>query len=104
MVPVEDLPPLFQRIGFFLPMTPGTGLLRRMMAQDQPLDFGFLAVALLNGAVYFALGVWAFAVAVRLVKRRGRSEATKDPAVARIPASLPGKVDECQSCGGKVGR
>ncbi len=71
MVPVEDLPPLFQRIGFFLPMTPGTGLLRRMMAQDQPLDFGLLAVALLNGAVYFALGVWAFAVAVRLVKRRG---------------------------------
>ena len=57
--------------GQLLPMTPGAGLLRDLMARGESLDLTKLALAFLNGAVYFALGLLIFRMAEREAKRRG---------------------------------
>jgi ABC-2 type transport system permease protein len=58
-------------LGLLLPMTPGAGLLRELMARGQALDPAQFALALLNGAGYFALGLLIFRQAEREAKRRG---------------------------------
>lgn len=57
---------------FLLPMTPGAALLRTVMAQEQAFSLAQFFVALLNGAAYFALGLYLFRLAEREVKQRGR--------------------------------
>ncbi len=59
-------------LGYLLPMMPGAGLLREMMARHQPLDWGHLAIALLNSALYFGAGVLLFRYAERTTRRRGQ--------------------------------
>lgn len=56
----------------FLPMTPGAGLLRDVMARNLPLNLSALLVATLNGGIYFGLGLLLFGWAVSETKRRGK--------------------------------
>ena len=58
-------------LALLLPMAPGVGILRELMAQGKTLDLSQLALALLNGAVYFALGLVIFHRAEREAKRQG---------------------------------
>lgn len=57
--------------GYLLPMTPGVGLTRELMAHGGNLDGPTMAVAALNGLVYLALGIWAFQIGIRKVKSQG---------------------------------
>jgi ABC-2 type transport system permease protein len=54
-----------------LPMLPSTGLLRNLMARGQALDWGLLGIAIVNGAVYFVIGLFIFGWAERQAKQRG---------------------------------
>ena len=71
-VPVESWAGSTRWLGLLLPMTPGAGLLRQLMAQGRSLNGLDLAIAVLNGLVYFGLGLFLFQRAEREVKRRGR--------------------------------
>jgi len=54
-----------------IPMTPGSGLLRDLMARGEALNLITLLIALINGTVYFAIGLFLFRVAENVAKRRG---------------------------------
>ncbi|ARV59490.1 ABC transporter [Nostocales cyanobacterium HT-58-2] len=54
-----------------LPMAPGAGLLRDLMARGESLNFTKLGIAFINGGVYFAVGLILFRLAERVAKRRG---------------------------------
>lgn len=54
-----------------IPMTPGTGLLRDLMARGEGLNLITLVIAFINGSVYFAIGLFLFRVAEKEAKRRG---------------------------------
>lgn len=70
-VPSESWTGSLQLLGWLLPMTTGAGLLRDLMARQQPLDLTQFGVALLNGVIYFALGITLFRWTERETKRRG---------------------------------
>ncbi len=70
-VPTEEWTGNLQIVGNLLPMSPGAGLLRNLMARQQPLDLRQLGIALINGGVYFALGIFLFRWAESQVKRYG---------------------------------
>lgn len=72
IVPVETWSGSTKFLGWLLPMTPGAGLLRDLMARGQPFDLVQFFVALLNGVTYFALGLLLFRLAEREAKRHGR--------------------------------
>jgi len=72
LVPIESWAGQYQFVGWFLPMSPGAGLLRELMARGQNLDFTQFAIALLNGLVYFGFGLFAFHWAERRVKQHGK--------------------------------
>jgi ABC-2 type transport system permease protein len=59
-------------VGYLLPMTPGAGLLRDLMARQQPLNSPLLGAAALNGLIYLAIGISLFRWAERETKRRGK--------------------------------
>lgn len=69
-VPTETGP--LKVLGLLLPMAPGAGILRDLMARGQMLDPIQLTLALGNGVAYFALGMFLFRWAERETKRRGR--------------------------------
>lgn len=71
-VPTETWTGQMRLVGLLLPMMPGAGLLRDLMARGQILDPISLAIALVNGIAYFALGLCLFSWAERETKRRGR--------------------------------
>ncbi|HEY9845973.1 MAG TPA: ABC transporter permease [Candidatus Caenarcaniphilales bacterium] len=71
-VPTETWTGPLHLLGLLLPMTTGAGLLRELMARGQQLDAIELVLALLNGAAYFALGLFLFRWAERETKRRGK--------------------------------
>ena len=54
-----------------LPMTPGAGLLRDLMARGESLNLTKLGIAVINGVGYFAIGLLLFHFAEREAKRRG---------------------------------
>lgn len=70
-VPTETWTGSLRLVGLLLPMMPGAGLLRDLMAREQMLDPIAFAIALSNGAAYFALGLFLFRWAERETKRRG---------------------------------
>jgi len=72
LVPVETWSVPARYFGWMLPMTPGAGVLRELMARNQPLDWGQMAIAFLNGGLYFAIGFALFKQAERIAKQRGR--------------------------------
>jgi ABC-2 type transport system permease protein len=70
--PTEDWTGVGRVVGFLLPMSGGAGVLRDLMARNEGLDWGRLGLALLNGVVYFGLGLGLFGWAERYAKRRGK--------------------------------
>ncbi|MBW4694729.1 MAG: ABC transporter permease [Lyngbya sp. HA4199-MV5] len=70
-VPTEEWTGGMRVIGNLLPMSPGAGLLRDVMARQQSLNLSQLGIALVNGGVYFAIGLLLFRWAERQTKRRG---------------------------------
>lgn len=72
MVPVESWTGPFQLLGLVLPMTPGAELLRNLMARGEALSWTGLAIALINGATYLALGLFFFRKAEQVAKHRGK--------------------------------
>jgi ABC-2 type transport system permease protein len=71
-VPVESWISSIRWLGWLLPMTPGAGLLRELMARGQGFDWQLFAIALLNGIAYFTLGLFLFRYAEREAKHRGK--------------------------------
>lgn len=69
--PTENWTGSARILGQFLPMCPGAELLRDLMARGESLNFTKLVIALVNGAVYFTLGLLLFRLAEREAKRRG---------------------------------
>ncbi|MEO1400309.1 MAG: ABC transporter permease [Cyanobacteria bacterium J06635_1] len=69
--PTEEWSGPAQVVANFLPMLPSTGLLRNLMARGEALDFSLLGIALVNGLVYFGLGLIVFGWAERQAKKRG---------------------------------
>jgi ABC-2 type transport system permease protein len=71
-VPIETWAGPAQFLGMLLPMTPGAGLLRAILARGEGLDWLQWAIALANGGFYFGLGLLVFRWAERLAKRQGK--------------------------------
>jgi len=71
LIPAESWAGSANFLVWLLPMTPGTELLRALMARGQPLDWVQFLIALLNGVAYLVLGLFLFGVAERQAKRRG---------------------------------
>lgn len=69
--PTESWAGSVQVVRWLLPMTGGAGLLRDVMARGAALNGPGLALALLNGLVYFTVGLLIFHYAEREAKRRG---------------------------------
>ena len=74
-VPVEKWQPPVQWLGDLIPLAPGAGLLRQIMA-PAPLgapafDLPQFCYALGNGILYFALGLFLFRQADRTAKAKG---------------------------------
>jgi ABC-2 type transport system permease protein len=59
-------------VDWLMPITPGAGLLRDVMARGLELDDMRMAIASLNGAFYFTIGIFIFRWAERLTKRQGK--------------------------------
>jgi ABC-2 type transport system permease protein len=59
-------------VSLLIPMAPGAGVLRNVMARGQSLQAVPLALAFANGIFYLALGVLLFRIAEQETKRRGR--------------------------------
>lgn len=57
---------------WLLPMTPGAELLRKIMAQEQPLDLVQFLISLFNGAAYLTVGLLLFQLAERRAKQHGK--------------------------------
>ncbi len=72
MVPVEGWGGAGKYLGWMLPMTPGAGILRSLMARGESLDWAQFAIALTNGLAYFAIGLVLFHQAERIAKQRGK--------------------------------
>jgi ABC-2 type transport system permease protein len=69
--PTETWTGSLQIVRWLLPMTAGAGLLRDLMARGEALNLTQLSLALLNGVVYFTVGLFIFRFAERQAKRRG---------------------------------
>jgi ABC-2 type transport system permease protein len=69
--PTENWTGQSKLLAELLPMTPGAGLLRALMARGESLDLMKLGIALINGVVYFAIGLLIFRFAEKEAKRRG---------------------------------
>lgn len=54
-----------------IPMTPGAGLLRDLMARGGILNLTTLIIAFINGTIYFYIGLFLFQLAQKEAKRRG---------------------------------
>jgi ABC-2 type transport system permease protein len=70
--PVETWTGPGRMLGWLLPMAPGAGLLRDVMARGLALDWSRWLIALLNGLLYLSIGVLLFRHTERLVKRQGK--------------------------------
>jgi ABC-2 type transport system permease protein len=69
--PTETWTGSLQIVRWLLPMTGGAGLLRDVMARGEALNWTGFGLALLNGVVYFTLGLLIFGFTEREAKRRG---------------------------------
>lgn len=69
--PTETWRGTAQALANLLPITPGAGILRDLMARGESLNLTNLVVAFLNGIFYFLLGLGLFKIAERQAKRRG---------------------------------
>lgn len=70
-IPTESWTGVWHWISFVIPMIPSVELLRILMAQGSPWESGQFAIALLNGLVYFTLGLQCFRWAEQHAKQQG---------------------------------
>ncbi|MFM2432512.1 MAG: hypothetical protein RLZZ511_3726 [Cyanobacteriota bacterium] len=70
--PTEEWQGTGKLVSYFLPMAPGAGLLRDLMARQIGLSGERVAIALINGGLYFAIGIAIFRFAEQRAKRQGR--------------------------------
>jgi ABC-2 type transport system permease protein len=70
-IPTENWTGIAKIAAALLPMTPGAELLRDLMARGESLNFTNLLIAVINGIVYFALGLWIFRQAEVKAKQQG---------------------------------
>lgn len=70
--PTETWAGSLQVVRWLLPMSAGAGLLRDVMARGEALDPAQFTLALLNGIVYFTVGLLIFGFAEREAKRHGK--------------------------------
>lgn len=71
-IPTETWSGVQKILGYLIPMTTGAGLMRDMMARQAGLNWGTFAIALINGLIYFVIGITLFRWSERETKRRGR--------------------------------
>lgn len=71
-MPIETWVGTPRILGFLLPLAPGAGLLRDVMARGEGINWLHLAIAFLNGIIYLTLGLFLFRQAEQITKRRGR--------------------------------
>lgn len=71
MAPLESLSGPLAALQWFLPIAPGAGIMRGMMAQGQPLEALSLGAAFLNGLIFLAIGLLIFRWAARRVRYLG---------------------------------
>ncbi len=71
-LPTENWTGVAKTLGYLIPMTTGAGVLRDLMARQQPLNLSLLGIALLNGLGFLAIGIVLFQWAERETKRRGK--------------------------------
>ena len=71
MAPLESLAGPLASLQWFLPIAPGAGIMRGMMAQGQPLEALSLGAAFLNGLIFLAIGLLIFGWAARRVRYLG---------------------------------
>jgi ABC-2 type transport system permease protein len=70
-IPTETWTGTPKYLALLMPMTPGAGLLRSLMARGESLNLITLLIAFVNGFIYFAIGLFLFRVAEKEAKRRG---------------------------------
>ena len=70
-IPTETWTGTPKFLSYLIPMTPGTGLLRDLMARGEDINLITLVIAFINGIVYFAIGLFMFRIAEKEAKRRG---------------------------------
>ena len=70
-IPTETWTGTPKLLALLIPMTPGAGLLRSLMARGDSLNLITLAIAFTNGIIYFAIGLFLFRVAEKEAKRKG---------------------------------
>ncbi|MGB6300559.1 MAG: ABC transporter permease [Rivularia sp. (in: cyanobacteria)] len=70
-IPTETWTGTPKYFAYLIPMTPGAGLLRDLMARGDNLNLITLLIAFVNGIVYFSIGLFLFKVAEKEAKRRG---------------------------------
>lgn len=71
-IPTETWTGVQRYLGYLIPMTTGAGVMRDLMARQAGLDWVTLAIAFLNGIVYFTIGMILFRWSERETKRRGK--------------------------------
>lgn len=71
-LPVETWTGSLRVIGWILPMAPGAGLMRDVMARGLDLNWQTWLIALLNGICYFSLGIFLFRWSEKTAKRQGK--------------------------------
>lgn len=72
MITVETWEGPGRLLGYFIPMSPGSWMLRDLMARSAPFDVTLLAIAVLNGLAYFFMGILVFRWAEKKARREGR--------------------------------
>lgn len=70
-IPTETWTGTPKFLALLIPMTPGAGLLRSLMARGDNLNLIMLVIAFANGIVYFTIGLFLFRIAEKEAKRRG---------------------------------
>lgn len=69
--PLETWTPPLNILAQLLPLTTGAEILRDLMARNDSLNLTMLAIALVNGTVYFLIGLFLFYLAERKTKQKG---------------------------------
>ncbi|NJM88183.1 MAG: ABC transporter permease [Hydrococcus sp. RU_2_2] len=69
--PLETWKPPLNILAQLLPFTTGAGILRDLMARNESLNLTKLAIAFINGLLYFGVGLFLFRLAERKTKQQG---------------------------------
>lgn len=71
VVPVEQWDGVKRIIGLLVPIAPAAGQLRDLMVRGQAFSLDAFGYGLINGFLFFVIGIFAFRQANRLARQRG---------------------------------